>query len=687
MTLALPSQEDLADKAERNGRIPHLPHFSESSAQPGDEYHRTLLQHIPQRVFFKDLRSTFVMVNSSFAADAGLSPEDFVGKTDYDFFPAEFARKYRDDDQRVMTTGLAEVVEEVNLLDNLPRIVEVTKTPVVNAQHEVIGMLGLYIDITERKSAENALRESERKYRTLFEHIADPIFIFDRETTRLLDCNQSFARVYGYTIEELRLMTPLDLQPENKPQALTIDLLSVGADQAAAAVSAHVSKSGVMMAVEILTEEIEYEGRPAFISIARNVTERSRVEMERQVNFEVIQGINTTANLDQLLELVHNSLRRVVSVKNFYIALYDRATEQLHSQFFRDQYDEPHEAQALGRGRTAYVFRTGQPTLMTDEMFRALVERGEVEDVGTPPAAWLGVPLKTPSEMIGVLVVQHYEDSRAYSQRDLEFLTAIGGQIAVAIERKQAEEKLKNFAAKLERSNRELQEFASVASHDLQEPLRKIQAFGDRLKAKCGESLSEAGSDYLARMQSAAVRMQALINDLLTFSRVATKGRPFSPVNLGDVAREVVSDLEVRLEQSGGRVELHEMMTIDADPLQMRQLLQNLIGNALKFYAEGAAPVVRVTCTRESLESGAAACVLSVADNGIGFDEKYLDRIFSVFQRLHGRLEYEGTGVGLAVCRRIAERHSGHITARSKPGHGATFIVTLPITQTAGDNS
>ncbi|MEJ7712585.1 MAG: GAF domain-containing protein [Pyrinomonadaceae bacterium] len=323
--------------------------------------------------------------------------------------------------------------------------------------------------------------------------------------------------------------------------------------------------------------------------------------MERQVNFEVIQGINTTANLDQLLELIHNSLRQVVSARELLIALYDRATEQLHSQFFRDQYDEPHGPQALSKGCTAYVFRTGQPVLMTDEMLRALTERGEVEDAGTPPAAWLGVPLKTPSEMIGVLVVQHYENPHAYSQRDVEFLISIGGQIALAIERKQAEEKLKNFAAKLERSNRELQEFASVASHDLQEPLRKIQAFGDRLKAKCGESLGEAGTDYLERMQSAAVRMQALITDLLTFSRVTTKGRSFSPVNLGDVAREVVSDLEVRLEQSGGQVELHEMMTIDADPLQMRQLLQNLIGNALKFYAAGIAPVVRVTCAREKL--------------------------------------------------------------------------------------
>lgn len=668
---------DLAELSFRESSVP------EPVEQPSYDYHRTLLQNIPQRVFFKDLRSTFVMVNASFAADLGMRPQDFVGKTDYDLFPAEFARKYRADDQRVMTTGLAEVVEEVNLLNGRPRIVEVIKTPVVNDQEEVIGILGLFVDITERKNAEKALREGERKYRTLFNHIADPIFIFDRETARFLDCNQSVRRIYGYTLDELRTMTPLELRPPHERDAAPPNINSGNVELPCA--DTHITKAGIVMAVEMLTEEIEYEGRPASLSIVRNVTERRRVETERQVNFEIIQGISTTANLDELLTLVHEALRKIVSVENFYIALYDRATDQLNTQFFLDRYDEPHPPQALGRGRTAYVFRTGRPALITADVFRTLIERGEVEEVGTPPAAWVGVPLKTPSERIGVLVVQHYEDALAYTTRDVEFLTSVGGQIALAIERKQAEEKLKTFAEKLERSNRELEEFASVASHDLQEPLRKIQAFGDRLKAKCGDTLNDTGRDYLERMQRAAVRMQALIDGLLMFSRVTTKGRPFSAVDLGEVACEVISDLEVRLEQTSGQVELGEMMTLDADPLQMRQLLQNLMGNALKFHHAGAAPVVKISCARISSESGAEVCQITVSDNGIGFDEKYLDRIFNVFQRLRGRLEYEGTGVGLAVCRRIAERHGGSITARSKPGCGATFIITLPITQTTGE--
>jgi signal transduction histidine kinase len=229
----------------------------------------------------------------------------------------------------------------------------------------------------------------------------------------------------------------------------------------------------------------------------------------------------------------------------------------------------------------------------------------------------------------------------------------------------------------LERSNRELQDFASVASHDLQEPLRKVRAFGDRLSAKYGPELTEQGRDYLARMQDAAARMQALINDLLTFSRVTTRAQPFVPVDLNALVQQVVSDLEVRIQQNDATLEIGPLPTIDADPLQMRQLLQNLLANALKFQQPGIPPTVRVYA-QEVGETDVQVCV---QDDGIGFDEKYLDRIFTIFQRLHGRVDYEGTGVGLAVCRKIVERHGGTITARSAPGEGATFIVTLPRSQ------
>ncbi|HYI11605.1 MAG TPA: ATP-binding protein [Thermoanaerobaculia bacterium] len=241
-------------------------------------------------------------------------------------------------------------------------------------------------------------------------------------------------------------------------------------------------------------------------------------------------------------------------------------------------------------------------------------------------------------------------------------------------ERKRAEEELRSALTRLEHSNRELEDFAYVASHDLQEPLRKIQAFGDLLKTKHAEVLPAQGRDYVERMQSAAKRMQVLINDLLSFSRVTTKAQPFVSVDLNAVAHEVAKDLEVRTHESGGRIVIEPLPAIDADPIQMRQLLQNLTANALKFRREDVPPHVEI---RGAVENG--SCRLTVADNGIGFEEKYADRIFSMFERLHARTKYEGTGIGLAICRKIAERHGGEITAHSKPGEGTTFVVTLPV--------
>jgi signal transduction histidine kinase len=258
-----------------------------------------------------------------------------------------------------------------------------------------------------------------------------------------------------------------------------------------------------------------------------------------------------------------------------------------------------------------------------------------------------------------------------------------------------SEVKLREFTTQLERSNRELQDFAYVASHDLQEPLRKIMVFGERLKEKCGAKLDAEAGDCLERMQKAASRMQNLINELLTFSRVTSKAKPFEPVDLAKVAGDVVSDLEGRIEQVEGRVEMGTLPVIDAEPLQMRQLLQNLIGNALKFHRPDVSPVVKIEAqilSGRAPQAGPDApeeklCRLTVSDNGIGFDEKYLDRIFNVFQRLHGRNEYEGTGMGLAIARKIAVFQRGDITAKSKPGSGATFIVTLPVTHPKETNN
>jgi PAS domain S-box-containing protein len=384
-------------------------------------------------------------------------------------------------------------------------------------------------------------------------------------------------------------------------------------------------------------------------------------------------------------------------------------------------------ADAADLGRLAANIAATEPAEGREEIYRSLFEdapvayheidrHGTLTRINRAECALLGY---APAEMLGRPVWElvdpaECEASRANVQRKMRAETALvpfertyrrqdGALIATEVhethirtddgevlgirtclldvtERKRADAALRRQTAELARSNAELEQFAYVASHDLQEPLRKIQAFGDRLKARFGDALADDGRDYLERMQNAASRMQTLINDLLTLSRVATKVRPFGAVDLAEVVRVVCSDLESRIQQLGGEVIVESLPVISGDRVQLSQLFQNLIGNALKFHRPGVAPCVTVKGSLVRASTGGTdECRITVEDNGIGFDEKYSERIFQIFQRLHGRSEYDGTGIGLAICRKIVERHAGIITAKSTPGSGSTFVVTMPL--------
>lgn len=237
-------------------------------------------------------------------------------------------------------------------------------------------------------------------------------------------------------------------------------------------------------------------------------------------------------------------------------------------------------------------------------------------------------------------------------------------------------EELQHYSNELQRSNRELQDFAFVASHDLQEPLRKIQAFGGRIKTIYQGKLGDK-EDYIDRMQAAAERMARLIDDLLAFSRVSTRKEPFQEIDLNQTIDDVCDLLEVKIQETHANIDIPTLPVINADSSQMRQLFQNILGNALKFVNKDQKPHITVSadCNEEQ-----NTVTIVVSDNGIGIEKQYLDKIFTPFQRLHGRDAYEGNGIGLAICRRIVERHQGRITIESRPNKGSRFIITLPRT-------
>jgi light-regulated signal transduction histidine kinase (bacteriophytochrome) len=248
-------------------------------------------------------------------------------------------------------------------------------------------------------------------------------------------------------------------------------------------------------------------------------------------------------------------------------------------------------------------------------------------------------------------------------------------------ERLLAEQSLRRMTLELARSNQELQHFAYVASHDLQEPLRKVVAYGQRAAARGPEAMDEATRDYVDRMVAAASRMKTMIDDLLALARVTMDRRPFEWVDLNEIAQGVLDDLEVTIDELSAEVTLDVLPTIEADPAQMRQLFQNLLGNALKYRRPGVPPRIEVRAQRVDGPSQREDCELRFIDNGEGFDAKYSDRIFEPFERLHSADEVPGSGIGLAICRRIVERHEGRILASGAPGQGATFTITLPVHQ------
>ena len=268
-----------------------------------------------------------------------------------------------------------------------------------------------------------------------------------------------------------------------------------------------------------------------------------------------------------------------------------------------------------------------------------------------------------------------------------ELLRFIGNTVDIT-EMKVYEKDLKYKIEELNRSNQDLEQFAYIASHDLQEPLRKIMAFGDRLSTKYGEELGSDGQFYLSRMLDAASRMKILMENLLSYSRVSTKTEPFELVDLGLTVEGILSDLEMKIQDVDAQITMMKMPTLNALPTQMQQLFQNLITNALKFIKPNVKPIISIEAYETDFQEVSLVGVpfkhdkyykIVVSDNGIGFDAEYAEKIFLIFQRLHGRSEFEGTGLGLAICKKIVDNHHGYIIAKSELNKGATFTVYLPI--------
>ncbi|AUD06562.1 PAS domain-containing sensor histidine kinase [Spirosoma pollinicola] len=665
----------------------------------------------------------FQWANSFYGELVARPPQDIVGKPLLDALPELTGQGFDEILKNVIATGNPFVAPEVAvgiLRDGqLTTIyVDLTYQPQKGALGAVEAILVVATDVTQQVVTRKQIEESESKLRAIVATAPAGIGVFVGRDLVIENPNQTFIDIVGKGPHiaglPLREVMP-ELLTEVQPFLQILDdVFTTG--------NSFISPSSLVKIVQngVLTDNyynISYSpirnaaGEVyAILDIAIDVTEAVIAQQQLKVSEAFAQNLLYNSPVANVVLLGEDML--IHSINEGMLAMLGRDNSIIGMPFIAAM-PELEPTPLLGRLRQV---------LTTGEAFQQPEERFELVRYGQPHTGYYqyiytalrdaldqptGVVITAIEVTTQVLARQQVEASEARYRtlsEDLEQqvlqrtqeLAATNEELAANNEELEASneeyaalnEELEEANSLLIRSNDNLQTFAYVASHDLQEPLRKIQQFGDLLRQRSGSTLGD-GLPYLERMQAAASRMSALIRDLLTFSRISTQRDTSGPVALPAVIQVVLTDLELVIDETGARIEVDDLPTLEGDRSQLEQLFQNLISNALKFRKPGVVPLVQIRSrwlaaehlppTIKPARRAVAYHQLEVIDNGIGFDEKYLDRIFQVFQRLHGKSEYAGTGIGLAICAKVVTNHGGAISARSQPGQGAAFTIYLPV--------
>ncbi len=487
-------------------------------------------------------------------------------------------------------------------------------------------------DITERKRVEEALGESEERYRVVIEQAAEGIILIDVDDYHILEANPEFRRLFGYTSEEVAGLTIYDLVAHDRETVDQNIERTLEEGNRIVGERRYRRRDGSLVDVMVSGNAISYGGRRTLSLLIRDITERKRAEEELQRSESSLRAAQRMARLgDWEYELEEDRGRwsnELFSVFGF--------SPQEFVPTYRTFFDLVHPGDRLAVRREVFGALRGGRESSID--YRIVRSDGEVRNVYT-----------------------EYRVVRDESGRSV----SMSGTIQDITGRKRIEEDLR-------RSNAELEQFAYVASHDLQEPLRMVSSYTQLLARRYKDQLDDDADEFIDYAVDGAERMQRLINDLLVYSRLGTRGKEFAPTDCDEVLEGVRDNLQVAIEESGVDLASGELPTVMGDRSQLLRLLQNLVENAIKFSGVEP-PEIRVQAELSEDE-----WVFSVEDNGIGIAPEYADRIFVIFQRLHDRVQYPGTGIGLAVCKKIVERHGGRIWIESEVGEGSTFYFTLP---------
>ncbi len=633
--------------------------LAERALRESEERLSAILRHAPVPIFLKDKEGRYLLASEEYFRVSGLSQGGVVGKTDYDLFPSPVAEMLQKTDRRVLESGTALELEESVPLRGKPHHFLVVKFPLFDNAGKAHALAGIATDITELKQAQRSLEETTRLQQAILDGTSYLIVSTDDHGV-IRTFNRAAEQMLGYTAEEVvgKATPEIFLDPrelvqraealgrewgETLPPGLDIFTAKLKRGLPEEAIWTHIRKDGQrwpgLVAVTALKDR---DGRvTGYVGIGSDLTERLRLE-----------GRAARAQANELSRSVINALGegvigldgelRITFVNPKAEQLLDLTESELRGQWVCDVIYGPRDSAA-----------SPDPCPLHD-----VVERGwtaQVDDAHFTrrngerfPVSFVASPILERGKATGA----------ALSFQDISL-------------RRAAEAALQHHMVELARINAELDEFTFVASHDLQEPLRKLLAFSDWLRRDLGENRPPRVDQDLEFIVDAVNRMQGLVQDLLALSRAGRGPLTHQRVSLDVVAKQALENLDVAVCEKRAQIEGDSLPETWGDPTMLTQLYQNLIGNALKFSGPQA-PQIRLTAREENGE-----WVFGVQDNGIGLKPEYAEQIFQPFKRLHGRGKYEGSGIGLSICRKVVERHGGHLWVESEEGRGAHFRFTL----------
>jgi PAS domain S-box-containing protein len=742
----------------------------------GDEnIYRTLLDNLPQNIFLKDGNSVYLSCNENYARALKIKAEEIVGKTDYEFYPTELAEKYRADDKRIMESGKAEEIEEKYIREGKEFTVQTVKTPIKDEQGNVIGILGIFWDITERKKAEGKLLDALAMREKITEGLDEGILLIDRNF-KILWANRKQKEQYGEIAGEYcYLATHRTDIPCQSPHDICPIVETLKTGKPVTVTHTHFDRQGNEVFVEVTVCPVRDKTGEItqFVHVTRDITERKRIEEalregEERYRIQFEQTIDALFLADTqtgiILECNMAATELIGREKSEMVGQHQRIlhpSEEWDGKFsksfkqhiigetlvetkvikksgeIRDVAIRASTFDLKGKKVILAIFRDITESKRAEEALRESEERykslfkANIDGILIADATTKKLRYANPAicRMLGYseeeftrMSVADIHPKESLEQVFAEFEAQVSGAkinaelpcvrkdgqvISVSInastvtigqteymmgifrditESKQTEEKLKklneemqNAVAKLEEVNGELKNFVYIASHDMREPLRKITAFGAILRQSLKDKLSSDDAENLHFMIDGAERMAKMIEGLLAYSRISTQAQPHQAVDLNEIVKQLQQfELSVLLEEKHATIEIPQPLPcVEADPVQIRQLMQNLIANGVKYQKKGNMP--HITITTKPAADGMVR--IEVTDNGIGIASEYQQSIFTMFRRLHSRDEYEGTGIGLAVCKKIVERHGGKISVESQPDKGSTFWFTTPMAQ------